>query len=293
MRAQFFVSDKGRDLDLARAFCGCADVTITRDGMPRDGFDIHCIIGLKHLAIKERLEAAGMPYLYWDKGYRRRDWPHWWRVVYNAQQPGHYLGNLNFPDDRAAAQGWLRLPRWRSRGDHIVLGGWSGKCSAFLGIDGPTEYLTEIVARIRRVGSDRRILYRAKPSWRAAEPIPGTDFSGFGRTSVEEDLTGAHALITHSSGTCDDALAMGVPSIVLGPGTVRSISTIGFSCLEDLENPRLATEDERTKLLSNKAYHQWNLDELRSGAAVASVHTIIESCIQGCTSSTPGGSRED
>jgi hypothetical protein len=53
-----------------------------------------------------------------------------------------------------------------------------------------------------------------------------------------------------------------VPSIVLGPAIARNISS---STVADIEQPRLATLEERIQFLNDTGYYNWHVDELASG----------------------------
>lgn len=273
MKVVFYVGDRQRDRDLAVALSGCFDVTQCPDNAMREGFDLHCIIGLRHKRIRDQLVAAGRSYLYWDKAFDRNKWPKMWRFSVCEQQPSRHLMNFDFPSDRAFNGG--RFRPWRSHGGsgHVLIGGWSAKASDYFDIPSPEIYVRDIITALPQ---GRDILYRAKPSYRGAHSVAGAKFSDSGRRSIERDLRDAVLLITYASGTCLDAMIAGVPSIVLGPGSMASISS---TSLDDARKPILASDDERFKALSNLGYFQWSLDEMANGSARGSIRSIIEKCI--------------
>jgi hypothetical protein len=238
------------------------------------GFDFAVVVGIKRKPIIRALQARGTPFLYFDKGHNRR-WnavqPDWWRLAINDYQPTHYLGRLNFPDDRADAQDW-RVKPWRHKGSHIVFAGASAKYHAFYELDDPTAYAADVIRKLKTL-TRRPIVYRSKPSWRGAEPIDGAKFIGQARHPISDDLRGAHALVTHGSNACLDALLAGVPSVVLGNGTVGTISS---KSLDEIENPILASMESCKQLLANMAYCQWSDREIRSGAMWKRVPALIE-----------------
>jgi hypothetical protein len=82
----------------------------------------------------------------------------------------------------------------------------------------------------------------------------------------------AHALITHGSYISVDALLNGVPSIVLGPAVTRPISS---TSLAEIEDPRLASEEERLQMLANLAWCQYRIEEWADGRAWRNVKRLF------------------
>ena len=277
MRLGFYATDKSSDSALIAALlCAGFDVDIIEDRSSMPLADVYCFVGVKRADLARRLTAAGKLWLYWDKAYNRR-WPEWWRVTLCAQQPTRYLMDIKQSGNRAAAQGWIRArhPR-RADGGHIVLAGSSAKYHDFVNHDyrDPTEYATCLVYEIQ-ARSSRRIVYRPKPSWKAAVPVDGAEYSARHTTGdIHQSLIGAHVLITHGSSTCFDALLAGVPSIILGDGALKSISSVS---LDDIENPRRASDDECWQLLANLAYCQWSLNEIAAGLANDYLKQLVNS----------------
>jgi hypothetical protein len=230
---------------------------LREDYVPDDSVNVHCIIGVKSVEIAKAINDDGKKYLYLDKGYNR-DWPQWWRVSCNAQQPTNCLTRLNRPADRAARQGWLKYKPWRNprKNDYILYAGSSAKAARFIGAPEPSEAVNHVVSVISSL-TKRPICYRAKPSWRDAQPIQGASFSHNVR-DIHDDLEGAAVLVTHDTSCCFDAVLAGVPSIVLNNGVARPISS---TKLKDINAPYLATHDERNAFFSDLAYCQWTLEE--------------------------------
>jgi hypothetical protein len=267
--------EKARENMLVDAIrAGGVRVDVLRDVDPHAGVDLHCVIGLKCLEQRRALDAVGIPYLYFDKGYNR-DWPSWWRVSYCSQQPTAYLMDLNAPPDRAEAQGWMsRLAPWRVAGKHVLYAGSSAKYSAWMDLPDPTVMAEQTVRAIQSI-TGRRVTYRPKPSWRGAVPVDGASWSrrGEGGPDIHRDLRGAHVLVTHGSSCCFDALMAGVPSIVLGGGVLAPISS---RSLDEVERPCAAHQDERLQLLANLAYCQWSLQEFRRGEPWQYIDFLIQ-----------------
>lgn len=274
MRVAFIASDKPRERILAEAFLDGAKrhgnetrMVDRADAVAVPDCDVVAMVGVKSRELFEVNKRAGIRIVYLDKGYvrqraeGRRAWE-FWRVAVDDHQPTRILGAIDYPDDR-----WRALeiePRpWRATGEHIVFAGSSEKYHAFYGLDHPTQYAVRLVRKIRRLKLGRIVVYRPKPSWQGAVPIPRARYSPPERR-IDDELAGAHALVTHGSNACFEAMLAGVPSVIVGNAIARPISSTD---LHDLAAPKLATDSERARLLANLAYCQWTLAEFGSGAA--------------------------
>jgi hypothetical protein len=280
VRVCFFHSDKPRERILASAFA---------EGVSRKDYielrrltgevqvvdcDVAVMVGVKSRELFQAYWRAGVHTVYLDKGYTRhattggpRAWEYW-RVAVDAHHPTHYLGRVNFPDDRLKRLG-LTIQPWRESGRHIVVAGSSQKYHDFYGLCNPTEYAAKIVKRLRKQ-SGRKIIYRPKPSWKDAVPVEGAKFSIGG--TIADVLQDAHALVTHGSNAVFEAVLCGVPCIVLGDAVAKPISS---TQIEEIENPRLASDEERWQWLANLAYCQWTLPEFASGEAWSHIRPLI------------------
>lgn len=247
---------------------GCHGATVDghRNSELQDGYDLSCVVGVKAIGLVKQLQERGAPFLYWDKGYHR-EWPLWWRVSINAHQPANYIDRMACFPTRAQVQGW-RLKDWRepTKDGHILLAGSSLKYNNFHGLPHPTKMAEEVVRDIRKY-SDRKIVYRPKPSWGGAEPVEGTEFS-WSKTknfrTIYQDLKGASVLVTHGSNACFEALQEGVPSVILGDAALRCICSTD---LAEIEAPRMVERSEREQIVNNLAFCQWSIPEIKSGEA--------------------------
>lgn len=269
MRVAFYINDKPRELELAQGFAeGCphpVEIIAKSGDDVAPGIDLACMVGVKSRKLWRAHEAAGIPRLMFDKGYLRHrgDGGVWefWRVAVNAHHPTSFLASAMCGSSRAKLYG-LRAKGWRRRGDHILIAGSSAKYHEFYGLPDPTEWARRLVADLRRF-TDRPIIYRPKPSWKEAEPIAGTVFSAGGKgRGIEDDLRNAWALVTHGSNACFEAVLGGVPSIILGDGVARPISS---SRLEVVERPRGAPASLVAQWINNISYRQFTIAELRKG----------------------------
>lgn len=269
MKVVFLYADKSREDSLADAFvAGLRRHSVDAEKCvlkPKASLPIEvdavCLFGVKSRELWHRYRKAGIHTIYFDKGYTRTG--EYWRVSIDAHHPTSMLMTQTCPSDRLWA---LRLDvkPWRASGDQVVFAGSSAKYHAFYRLSEPTRFANKVVRRIRDLtDGSRRVIYRPKASWQDAEPVENASFSQ-GHRTIYDDLRGAHALVTHGSNACFEAMLMGIPSVILGDAIARPISSTD---LEEIEAPRLASDAERMQLLSSLAYFQWTLPEMASGLA--------------------------
>jgi hypothetical protein len=272
MRVRFWHSDKGRETILAEAFLAGVklhgdDVSFRRLGEPfTPDCDIAVMCGVKSRDLWREHSRAAIQCIYLDKGYSRhsrpgdsREWEYW-RVAVNSHQPTDKF-RPDYPTDRMESFGWKFQP-WREKGENILIAGSSAKYHAFYDLKEPTEWTRKLLKGIRGF-SDRRVIYRPKPSWKDAVPIGGAWYSDESQ-SITEALQNCHALVTHGSNSCFEAMLAGVPSVILGNAVMKPISS---TSLDQIEKPRLATDEERRAMLAFLAYQQWTLLEFHDGLA--------------------------
>ncbi|RWD00188.1 MAG: hypothetical protein EOS58_30885 [Mesorhizobium sp.] len=276
MKVCFFRSDKPREGLLADAFArgviehGDEAVVrlLTGEEQVASDCEVAVMVGVKSKELYQAHWRAGVHTIILDKGYCRgsaggpiKVWEYW-RVAVDGHHPTRYLMKTPRPSDRLQK---LRLTvnPWRNIGGHIVIAGSSAKYNAFYGLPDPTTYAESLVRLIREV-SDRPIVYRPKPSWKEAVAIEGARFSyGTGET-INQVLDGAHAVVTHGSNACFEAILAGVPCIVLGDAVAKPISSTDIA---DLESPLMVKRKERNQWLANLAYQQWTMSEFAAGEA--------------------------
>lgn len=271
MLVAFFASDKPREQDLAAAFLAGASrrgwKTEQRDLCAEpdvSGADAVAMVGVKSKRLFELTRKAGACPIMLDKGYirsRRADARVWeyWRVAVRGHHPtATSLMAQKMPLDRFEGLG-VEVHPWRRYGGHIVIAGSSAKYHDFYGLPEPNLYYRNVVLDIQ-ARTNRQIIYRPKPSFKDAQPIEGTRWSG-GDETIHDALWGSHALVTHGSNACFEAALRGVPSIILGDGVAAPISS---RSLDEIEDPKLGKRDQ---WLANLAYHQFTESEMREGMA--------------------------
>lgn len=270
MRLRFFASSKEREQNLGRAFVTGAlgrgvkaevrELVATPD---IKGCDAVAMVGVKSRRLFQACLAAGVVPIMLDKGYVRTRRPgervwEFWRVAVGAHHPTAGLMDARMPADRFEQLGFEVKP-WRSSGLQIVLAGSSAKYHEFYGLPDPTVWAQGVIDRLAEL-SNRPIVYRPKPSWDGAVPIPGTYFSG-PKENINAVLRNAWAVVTHGSNACFEAALEGIPSIVLGDGVAAPISS---RVIEEIADPRMA---KRGPWLHNLAYRQFTEREMEAGLA--------------------------
>ena len=296
MRVAFFASDKQREQDLARAFTAgvVKHGDTVNDIYPygvhhgpgewhhdfasiRDNIDVAVMAGVKSISLYRECRDAGINTVMIDKGYQRHSNPvgrfwEYWRIAVNAHHPTDTLMDIERPHDRMAG---VKLSRWRepTKRGHIVIAGSSAKYHRFYNLPEPTQWATDVVADLRKY-TTRPIIYRPKPSWGDAVPIQGAGYSRGKKTKLGflDTLENAHAIVTHGSNACFEAVTSGVPCIILGNGVAKPISS---TLISKINNPLLASMQQRQKWLAALAYSQWTLLEFRSGEAWATIRPQI------------------
>lgn len=202
--------------------------------------------------------AAKKPVVYIDLGYWQRAGSNpFFKVAVNARHPTVYFQHRPHDDARSRMFGVTPAP-WRSGGRHILLAGMSAKAAWAERLEPVESFERDIVARLRSF-TDREIMYRPKPSWSDAKPIPGTYFAR--HDNLDDLLVNAHAVVTHHSNVAVDGLVAGVPCFAWEGVALPMGRTI--SELTQIEEPR--RREDRQRWLNDVAYTQWSIPEMRDG----------------------------
>lgn len=194
---------------------------------------------------------AGKAAVYLDLAYWQRD--HYFKVSVNDRHPTQYFQKRNH-DSRRRVMVSPELGDWKC-GNHILLAGmgakaaWAEKCE-------PVESWERTMVQIIKDYTNRPIIYRPKPSWSGAKPIPGTIFSS---RKDPLPLKGCHAVVTHHSNVAVDGLVYGVP-VFTHYGVASSLGSGG---VWRIEKPYYS--EDREQWLNDVAYCQWSETELKDG----------------------------
>lgn len=279
MNVVFFASDKDREYSIANHFAegvkkhgDRCDIMPTADYEgPNSETDIAVFIGIKGYSrlIMETHIAAGKHALICDKGYMggpRGPRSKYVRVSIDDLQPHVYFQSPHRPDDRLKELG-VHLQPTKKDGNNIFIAGGSLKYAQWHKFNGNetmdpvTRWASDLINNLSE-RTQRPLVYSPKPSWKDAVPIKGSRFAF--PANLEEEMSNAWAVVSFGSNVGIDALIAGVPNFCLGDGIVRSLS---LTNTKKINEPYYPTDEERWKLLSDIAYCQWNLNELKSGQA--------------------------
>ena len=212
---------------------------------------------------REYRKAPGMKAVYIDLGYwgRRASgrFNGYHKISVNNRHPTAYFQKRRHDDSRLAALG-LELQPWRKPGRHILLAGMGPKAARCEGF-ASCEWERATIAKLRAV-TDRPILYRPKPNWPGARPLPGAEFDRTYQTGgLEPVLQDAHAVVTHHSNVGVEALQFGVPVF-----TEAGVATpMASGPLTGIEKPKRPST--RKQWLADVSWCQWSVAEMREGLA--------------------------
>lgn len=284
MKVTIYASE-GKKFDdaIARSFkAGCARHGVMSEtratanwvGKLDRAADLAVVVGVKDKSgpIFKAYRAAGRHAVFIDKGYTRiRGGPLgtlYWRVSVDAFQPLAYF-RCGRPSDRWVA---LKVPIVASQrhGTNILFAGSSQKYCDWHGLGPATAYAERVLGDIRKY-TDRPIVYRPKPSWADAVPVAGYEYSP-GDDKFITQLEDAHCLVTYGSNACFEAVLHGVPSIVLGDGVTRNVSS---TTVAEVAAPRMPTAVETYALACDLAYCQYTLDEMAVGLCWVNIRDVI------------------
>lgn len=200
-------------------------------------------------------KAAGLHAVYIDLGYWKREGlsgHH--KIVVNDRHPTAYFQRRQHNFDRLDKLD-VNVKTFHD-GTYILLAGMGEKGAEAEGKQAE-QWERDAIQAIRNV-TDREIVYRPKPSWLQAKPIPGTRFSPKAEP-LDALLKGAHAVVTHHSNVAVEGLVAGVPSFCW-KGVAEPMSFIDLKRIEKPFYP-----EGRDEWAANIAYTQWNIDEMKRG----------------------------
>jgi len=232
------------------------------DNGPSEPLDVNGLIGAlpKNLTLIRRCVETGRTYVQMDKPYFRQHTRECVRLSVNRFQPYEFLTRAKMPDDRLERLGVKIIPR-DSYGPCVLLAGSSQKFCNYLELGDATDLATRLCAEIRK-HTDAPIIYRPKPSWRAAQPIPGAEFSFDPNVSFADELKRSFVVVSYGSNAAIEALMWSTPVVSVGPSVVHPLVE------RDLANilaPRRPSEAAIRQYFSNIAYCMMSKREIIDG----------------------------
>ena len=254
-------------------------VSVPYDDNPRElDYDFLGIVGVKCREWVEHCRKTGQKFIYFDKGYyypKEKSTPgkivNCWRASVNEAQPLEFLANAQCGEDR-----WKQFnvwpPPWRepTADGHVIVAASSPKYHLFNKLEEPSIYYTKLMHNLRAL-TDRPIWLRPKAS-SPTGPLDGADEYKL-EGPFEALCPGAHAIVTYGSNAAVIGMLQGIPSIILGNGVMRPISSTDLS---EIENPLLASQEAKRQLLANLAWSQWILAEWQNGSAWAHIRPFLQ-----------------
>lgn len=166
------------------------------------------------------------------------------------------LVDHDYDDTRLRVHG-VKIEKTRQPGKRVLVCGMSAKAAGTWDLR-PQQWEEMAVRRLRAAGAT--VVYRPKQSWSGAYAIPGAEYNRGGE--IQQILPMVDAVVSHHSNAAVDALAAGLP-IYVQTGISRPLSIPTIEAAVGAEGLDYET---RARFLRQVAWHQWRLDELRSGA---------------------------
>lgn len=204
--------------------------------------------------------ALGRPVVCIDLGYwGRRDggiWDGYHKVAVNDRHPTAYFQKVRHSGDRVSRHG-ISISQWTS-GRHVVIAGMSAKAAEAAGF-APEEWERQAIAAVK-AHTDRPIVYRPKPSWPDAKPLPDSTFE-HGQMCLDRLLQDCHAVVTHHSNVGVDGLLAGVPVFCVEGAALP----LACEDISKIEQPR--KDGDRRQWAQDLAYTQFKPDEMHAGVA--------------------------
>ena len=133
----------------------------------------------------------------------------------------------------------IEMLPWRRHGKHIVIAAPTRTYSRFHQCE---SWIADTIDTLAR-NTDRQLVIRDKESKR----------------SLQSDLDGAHALVTHASIAAVESVILGCP-VFVHPDSAAAL--VGQTDLTKIESP---VYPERQAWCNSLAYSQWNERELVDG----------------------------
>lgn len=297
MKAIFFRNDRPREILISRAlseglkiFGDELEIRSVNDygegkkyEGPADDVDVMLCYGVKSSELVKDHIAVKAPYIYIDKGYFRHKDPLnpamelYSRMSVNEFQPLSYFQEKKNPSDRFDRLGMsIKRKRFDHRNNVIVFCSSSQKFYEYHGIGNLEDHDRKVIRRLRKTMSAlkdrdlfRNIVYRPKPSYVKRHLKDSTDALGATWFSGPTDrlsrwLSKTHVVVTFASNSALEAILEGVPVYAYGPTIARPMCETE---IENINDPFFPSDKNRYQWAYDMAYHQWTLEEMKSGEA--------------------------
>ena len=179
----------------------------------------------------------------------------WHRITYNAlQNMDEFVERPVLRLEMIMQNRWKDIYRPFTPGKKILICPPSDKIMNMFNQGTAEKWTADVVAKLKTL-TDRPIEIRMKPS----------RFDRVTSKTMEQALAGdIHCLITYNSIAATEALMNGKPAISLGP---NAASRICETNIENINSPKIPTEDEMYAFLTHLSYSQFTQPEMQDGSA--------------------------
>ena len=203
------------------------------------------------------------------------------RDQWSAMSIGGFCSNGDFRAEGMPPDRWdnlgIELQPWRTGGDHILFCAqvpWDAQVDN----GNHLEWINTTVREIKK-HTDRPILFRGHPkAWRQGDPYrdiapdvremlitsPYTGFDKAPRTTFEQNLEHAHAVVCYNSNVAVLATVAGYPVFTGAPCLADPISfRADKGDFRVIKNPPERCPNSIQKWANDLAYKQWHVEEFR------------------------------
>ena len=154
----------------------------------------------------------------------------------------------------------LNIQPWKKDGKHILVCGQRGGNYSPLSM--PNNWPTDVLRTLRTL-TDRPILSRAHPAReRAPTKSPESCFRVSSEEPLKAHLKNAFAVVVWTSNAATEALLYGIPVFYCGP--TLATKKLALAGLKYINAPFYTN---REQVFWDLAWHQWDIEEIRSGKA--------------------------
>jgi hypothetical protein len=206
---------------------------------------------------REHAKAAYIDLGYWKRKEPKARFDGYHKIVINDRHPTEYFQRRQHDDSRSR---WMdvKIKPWNQGDGHILIAGMGDKAAEAEGYEFE-QWERWCIKNLRKV-CNRSIVYRPKPSCKAARPISGVGYSPK-TTELSHALRDCYAVFTHHSNVAVEALCLGIP-VWCWKGVAVPFASQDFTQLK-----RPVMKEGREQWVNDIAWCQWNTAEMRSGLA--------------------------
>lgn len=242
-----------------------------------DSADVVAFVGVKSRKMWNVCVAKNKTTLILDKSYFERGG--YYRMALGGYQPD--ISSMSYGPQRLQGLG-ISIKQRQWGGSEIIYAGSSNKYHMFHGLPEVGDYASDVCRQLRETVKGKfQIVYRPKPSWWInADPKQKILPSGVRFSSGDEHfstvLRRAWCVVTHGSNAAVEALAAGVPVIMLSEEGISPVWSLCNHDLEDVHYLSWPNDAARLGALSNLAWCQFSTKEIESGMAWGCVSKQIK-----------------